>query len=176
VRAARARARGKAELKRKRPNRLTHPQHPTPPSAALLSALSAGTHVVMDRYAFSGVAFSSAKPGLDVDWCAAPDEGLPAPDVVLFMDLPPGDAAARGGFGGERYEKPEFQTSVRAAFGRLQERVGLALPWKTVNASGSIEEVAARVEAAALPTAASARGGALELRALWDCRAIPLDG
>jgi dTMP kinase len=130
----------------------------------------------MDRYAFSGVAFSSAKPGLDVDWCAAPDEGLPAPDVVLFMDLPPGDAAARGGFGGERYEKPEFQTSVRAAFGRLQERVGLALPWKTVNASGSIEEVAARVEAAALPTAASARGGALELRALWDCRAIPLDG
>ena len=130
----------------------------------------------MDRYAFSGVAFSSAKPGLDVDWCAAPDEGLPAPDVVLFMDLPPDAAAARGGFGGERYEKPEFQTKVRAAFGSLQQRVGGALPWETVNASGSIEEVAARVEAAALPAAAAAKGGALVLRALWGCKPAPLEG
>jgi dTMP kinase len=144
------------------------------PSAALLRTLRAGTHVVMDRYAFSGVAFSSAKPGLDVDWCAAPDEGLPAPDVVLFMDLPTEAAAARGGFGGERYENAAFQVAVRAAFSRLQERVGGALLWRNVDASGSRDDVAARVEAAALPVVETAKGGALELRALWACR--PLEG
>jgi dTMP kinase len=59
---------------------------------------------VLDRYAYSGVAFSAAKPSLrgDLDWARAPDAGLPLPDAVLFMDLPPEDAAARGGFGGER--------------------------------------------------------------------------
>jgi hypothetical protein len=36
-------------------------------------------------------------------------KGLPAPDVTLWMALPPGAAAARGGFGGERYEDPAFQ-------------------------------------------------------------------
>eukprot|EP00692_Jakoba_bahamiensis_P001996 EC685767.1.p3 GENE.EC685767.1~~EC685767.1.p3 ORF type:complete len:141 (+),score=67.01 EC685767.1:79-501(+) len=36
--------------------------------ARLLELLDAGTHVVCDRYAFSGVAFSSAK-GLPLSWC-----------------------------------------------------------------------------------------------------------
>ena len=29
------------------------------------------------RYAFSGVAFSAAKPGLSLSWCKQPDVGLP---------------------------------------------------------------------------------------------------
>ena len=42
-------------------------------SAALEAALAAGTTVVCDRYAYSGVAFTAAKgiPGLDLDWCKA---------------------------------------------------------------------------------------------------------
>ena len=127
----------------------------------------------MDRYAFSGVAFSAAKPGLDAAWCAAPDEGLPAPDLLLFMDLAPEAAEARGGFGGERYEEPGFQAAVRAAFRGLQARVGGALPWLTVDASGSREEVAARVEAAAAPSIAAAAAGTLPLRALWACAPVP---
>jgi thymidylate kinase len=39
---------------------------------------------ICDRYAFSGVAFSSAK-GLDLDWCMSCDRGLPAPDAVIFL-------------------------------------------------------------------------------------------
>lgn len=38
--------------------------------------------------------------------------GLPAPDVTLFMVVPPGAAAARGGFGQERYEDEAFQEQV----------------------------------------------------------------
>ncbi len=46
--------------------------------------LAQGITLVVDRYAFSGVAFSSAK-GLDLAWCKSPDRGLPAPDVVFFL-------------------------------------------------------------------------------------------
>lgn len=53
----------------------------------ILETLKAGTHIVCDRYAFSGVAFSSAKPGLDYEWCKIPDAGLPLPDLVMFMEL-----------------------------------------------------------------------------------------
>lgn len=67
-------------------------------SAANLEAtLAAGTHVICDRYAYSGVAFSSAKKGLSAAWCRAPDRGLPAPDAVLYLDLEPAAAADRGG-------------------------------------------------------------------------------
>ena len=31
--------------------------------------------------------------------------GLPAPDVVIHLHLSPAEAALRGGFGAERYEK-----------------------------------------------------------------------
>jgi thymidylate kinase len=80
----------------------------------LLQKLAAGVTLVVDRYAHSGVAFTAAKhkPGLDRAWCMAPDAGLPAPDVVFFLDLTVEQAAARGGYGEERYEKADFQVSV----------------------------------------------------------------
>jgi dTMP kinase len=37
----------------------------------MLAALRQGRTLVVDRYAFSGAAFTAAKaiPGLDLDWC-----------------------------------------------------------------------------------------------------------
>ena len=49
--------------------------------------------IICDRYAFSGVAFSAAKPGLDFDWCRECDRGLPGPDAVIYLDLSVEDAA-----------------------------------------------------------------------------------
>lgn len=57
--------------------------------------------------------------GLDLNWCKSPDHGLPEPDVVLFIDLPAEVAAARAGYGEERYEKLEFQVKVRKMFDQL---------------------------------------------------------
>lgn len=70
---------------------------------------------MVDRYAYSGVAFTAAKglPGLGADWCRAPDAGLPAPDAVVFLSLSAEAAAARGGYGEERYERAAFQQEVR---------------------------------------------------------------
>lgn len=38
---------------------------------AMLAALKSGTTLVVDRYSYSGVVFTSAKqlPGLDLSWC-----------------------------------------------------------------------------------------------------------
>ena len=42
--------------------------------------------------------------------------GLPRPDLVLFLDLDENQARARGGWGGEAYEKAEMQRRVRELF------------------------------------------------------------
>ncbi len=54
-----------------------------------------GTTVVVDRYAYSGVAFTAAK-GLALEWCKGPDKGLPAPDMVIYLKLAVGEAMKRG--------------------------------------------------------------------------------
>jgi len=72
-------------------------------ASTLQQLLRKGTTVVCDRYAYSGVAFSAAKvdargkPVLDLEWCQAPDKGLPAPDCVIFLDLTQEQAEQRGG-------------------------------------------------------------------------------
>lgn len=62
--------------------------------------LEKGTCVVCDRYAYSGVAFSSAKDSLrdDLDWCRSCDVGLPAPDAVIFLDITQEHAEQREGY------------------------------------------------------------------------------
>ena len=57
--------------------------------------LNAGVNLVVDRYAFSGVAYSAAKPGLSLHWCRQPDVGLLRPDLVLYLHLAPEEAARR---------------------------------------------------------------------------------
>lgn len=147
-------------------------------ASRIAALLRAGVHVVADRYAHSGVAFSSAKPaGLALEWCQAPDAGLPMPDVVLFMDIPLEKAAARGGFGGERYETPEMQAAVRARFAALRgevEALGGApvCEWVTVDAAGAIDDIHAGLRgladrALAAARAEAAAGAPRPLRALW---------
>jgi dTMP kinase len=91
-------------------------------ASTLVQHLQNGTTVVCDRYVYSGVAFSASKikavsslssevdtntnmnstteeiPLLDLEWCKAPDRGLPAPDCVLFLDVSPDVAEQRGGY------------------------------------------------------------------------------
>jgi dTMP kinase len=46
------------------------------------AAMVAGQTVIVDRYAFSGVAFSAAKEGMSMEWCREPDRGLPKPGII----------------------------------------------------------------------------------------------
>ena len=78
----------------------------------MVEKLTSGSHIVCDRYAYSGVAYTAAK-GLDFDWCLNADRGLLEPDLIIYVDIDLETAKNRGGYGEERYEKIEFQEKVR---------------------------------------------------------------
>uniref|UniRef100_A0AAV1UW29 Thymidylate kinase n=1 Tax=Peronospora matthiolae TaxID=2874970 RepID=A0AAV1UW29_9STRA len=107
------------------------------------SLLVSGQHVILDRYSFSGVAFSAAKTGMSLDWCWAPETGLPKPDAVIFLDVPVAQTAARGNFGQERYEKMDFQGKVRQNFYAIMERT--TPKWHVVDATGTTDQVHLKV-------------------------------
>lgn len=106
--------------------------------------LEQGTTLVVDRYAFSGVAFTSAKPGFCLDWCKGPDVGLPKPDLVMFLQLNPSEAAQRGQFGEERYENSTFQKRVQQRFEELMKDT--SVNWKVIDASQSIDDVHTNIQ------------------------------
>uniref|UniRef100_A0A8D0HB91 Thymidylate kinase n=1 Tax=Sphenodon punctatus TaxID=8508 RepID=A0A8D0HB91_SPHPU len=101
--------------------------------------LNCGINLVVERYAFSGVAFTSAKENFSLDWCKQPDVGLPKPDLILFLQLSTSEAAKRGDFGNERYENTFFQEKVLQCFHHLM--TDKTLNWKTIDASKSIEDL-----------------------------------
>ncbi|KDO26646.1 thymidylate kinase [Saprolegnia parasitica CBS 223.65] len=110
----------------------------------LRSHLAQGQHVIMDRYSYSGVAFTAAKnqPGLTLEWCMQPEAGLPKPDVVIFLDITTEDAAKRSAYGEERYEKREFQDRVRDNFFRIMATE----KWHVIDATKSIQEIHATIQ------------------------------
>ena len=63
--------------------------------------------------------------------------------VIIYLDMPVEEAAKRGQFGEERYEKIDFQIKVREKFMALKasdEATGV-VPWHTIDASQSIDEI-----------------------------------
>jgi len=80
------------------------------------------------------VAFSGSKKGLDLEWCKRSDDGLPAPDCVIFLDIDIEATKGRGGFGDERYEKGEMQKRVRKNFEALKTDA-----WHVLDARKSIQ-------------------------------------
>ena len=117
--------------------------------AHIEETLVAGGSIVCDRYSFSGVAYSAAQ-GLDVQWCWMPERGLPAPDLVIFLELSAEAAKLRGGYGDEIYEKVEFQRKVAQAFGELKTPA-----WRVIDAGRDLDSVFADVRAAADETLAA---------------------
>jgi dTMP kinase len=100
--------------------------------------------VIIDRYYYSGIVYSAAKhnPTLSLSWARHPDVGLPRPDVCLFLGISAEEAAKRGGFGEEKYEKQEMQDRVRELFEMLMERWGAEKDdIVRIDASKGLEEV-----------------------------------
>ncbi|KAJ7948652.1 Thymidylate kinase [Quillaja saponaria] len=123
--------------------------------------LKSGTTLIVDRYYYSGVAFSSAK-GLDFEWCKAPEMGLLAPDLVVFLDISLEKAAERGGYGGERYEQLEFQRKVAQNYKVLHDA-----SWKVVDACQHIEDVEKQLREIVLESVMSCQNGK-PLSNLWS--------
>jgi dTMP kinase len=105
--------------------------------------IAEGVTVVVDRYYYSGCVYTAAKalPGLGLEWARHPDVGLPRPDLCVFLDVSPETAAARGGFGGEKYEQTDFQARVRELFEVMWRHPDEENDVVVVNADRSMEEV-----------------------------------
>ncbi|GAA40579.2 dTMP kinase [Clonorchis sinensis] len=88
----------------------------------LRSALSSGCCVVADRYSYSGIAYTAAKPPPTPSWqwCCAMEKGLVEPDLVICLTPEHFDHLKdRNGYGNERYETEDFQRRVLENYTRL---------------------------------------------------------
>ncbi|KAL3679643.1 hypothetical protein R1sor_022599 [Riccia sorocarpa] len=128
--------------------------------SSMESTLRNGTTLLVDRYSYSGVAFSAAK-GLDFQWCSTSETALPAADLVLFLDIDPEVAARRGEYGLERYEEVDFQRRVATYYQAMRDST-----WQIVDANQSVEEVQEALREAAVSVIQSCKSGA-ELLRLW---------
>ena len=106
--------------------------------------LQSGTHVICDRYTYSGQAYSMAKDvGITQEWARSADAGLPAPDLVVYLDLPVECTIKRSGFGSERYEKIDSLRKVQRAFEilRAQWQKGDEAPWFLIDATDDARSI-----------------------------------
>lgn len=83
------------------------------------NTINEGTTVIVDRYSYSGVAYSSAKRSTAIEWCMATECGLPKPDLVIFLELDQDSQYKREGFGEERFETSVFQERVRRQYEKV---------------------------------------------------------
>jgi dTMP kinase len=115
-------------------------------------ALERGDDVVCDRYSGSTLAYQGYGRGLDVDELRELDSwasGHRVPDLVVLLDLPVEVARERlSRRHRDRIESEgdDFLISVHAGFRRLAAQGPLR--WRVVDASGTVEEVAALVRKA----------------------------
>jgi dTMP kinase len=110
-------------------------------------ALAAGRIVLCDRYTLSSVAYQGAR-GLDPAAILEQSESdFPVPDLTLLFSLPAAvgleRARARGGELEPAFEQLDFQQRVDEVFAAVDR------PYvERITASGTIDEVEARVHAA----------------------------
>ena len=115
------------------------------------NALNAGCDVLCDRYYYSSLAYQGSL--CDFEWVKQMNVNCPAirhPDLCIFLDIPPKEALDRIGKRGEAkeiYEKEETLTLFRDTFLRIFDTLGDNVA--VVDATGSPDEVAARVLSAA---------------------------
>jgi dTMP kinase len=116
-------------------------------SPSMQADLEAGITIIVDRYYYSGCVYSAAKqnPSMTLEWCRKPDVGLPRADLCIFLDISAEDAAKRGGYGTEKYEKKEMQDRVRELFETLMQRKE-GEDFVRINAGSSLENVQEKVK------------------------------
>uniref|UniRef100_A0A6M2DHB5 Thymidylate kinase n=1 Tax=Xenopsylla cheopis TaxID=163159 RepID=A0A6M2DHB5_XENCH len=129
----------------------------------MLNLLKQGTTLIVDRYSYSGTAFSSAK-GLNLKWCQSPEVGLPKPDLVILLTMTKEAIAKRSGYGDERYETPELQQKVMQYFQELKESD--TAKWLEIDADKSIDELQGELQLIIMK--AIAEVGNRDIKELWN--------
>ncbi|XP_073987574.1 thymidylate kinase [Rhodnius prolixus] len=105
---------------------------------AIHKYLANGVSVIVDRYSFSGVAYSVAKQPdtKNLEWFKNPETGLPKPDGVFYLQLEQNMINGRKGFGEERYDCSLFQKKVAECFAQLMDD-----SWQVIDANKTVNEL-----------------------------------
>ena len=125
--------------------------------------LAEGKTVICDRYYYASMAYQGQ--GENFEWVASMNLNCPhirRPDGCILLDMEPEESMARIRAGRtadelEIYETVAQQQEIRERFRRVTEYLDGRDLILTVNAAGSVEEVAARVWEAYGAIAAAAR-------------------
>jgi dTMP kinase len=109
-------------------------------------ALERGAVVVSDRHVPSSLAYQGVARGLGVDEIARLSRWATAgldPDLVVVLDVPAGEAAARRAAPEDRMEREpaEFRVTVNTAYRDLAGRFG----WPVVDGTAPVEVVAEEI-------------------------------
>ena len=121
--------------------------------------LESGVTILVDRYAYSGAAFTAAK-GLDLEWCKSTDRGLVKPDMVFYFDIDVKHASVRGDYGNDRYETVEFQEKVQNYFELLKDST-----WVVIDANQPVGVIHDKLVKTVLNTLVECKNKRLEK--LW---------
>ena len=108
---------------------------------------------------------------MNIEWCKSCDKGLPAPDVIIFLDINVDTASLRGQYGEERYEKIDFQRLVRDEFLRLKTEdesssSGSGVLWYVIDATKSIDIIQREIQVIADETIARVKH--TPINTLWN--------
>ncbi|XP_018561864.1 thymidylate kinase isoform X2 [Anoplophora glabripennis] len=122
------------------------------------SWLNDGITLIVDRYSYSGIAFSAVKKNMDLDWCKHPEDGLPKPDLVFLLMLSQEEMMMRPGFGKERYENLTVQAEVADMYKRLSEEDN---NWTVVDAARNVDDVHSELLGKCLKVIAEAKTASL---------------
>ena len=123
-------------------------------NAEIAGWMAEGKTVISDRYYYASMAYQGQ--GDDFEWVARMNLDCPhirKPDGAILLDMNPEDSMARIRAGRtsdelEIYETVAQQEKIRARFARVTEYLKDRDLILTVNAAGTVEEVAERVWAA----------------------------
>lgn len=98
----------------------------------IYNTLMSGRNIVCDRYTYSGVAYTIAE-GYTYEWSTLHDNGLIAPDEVIYIDVNPRLAATRGEYGRDITERLDFQEKVYEVYNSLKN-----IGWKVISGNDEI--------------------------------------
>jgi dTMP kinase len=113
-------------------------------------ALESGKVVLCDRFVDSSVAYQGVARGLGeqdvLTLNAWATQGL-FPDMVILLHIEPGEGLARSGNNPDRFESEDLEFHAKVADAYLKIAEENPERFRLVDASGTAEEVATRVQA-----------------------------
>ncbi len=105
------------------------------------NALSSSDYVIADRYSPSNLAYGMSR-GLDFEWLKNLDKGLPAPALVIVLEVPVSKSFRRKKAGRDIHERDRiFLGKVRRSYKILAKKLG----WRTVDGTGEPSAIQVQV-------------------------------